>query len=398
MSAATSAVIVGAYNTRQARVLEGETSDTITLAAVQGALADAGVNLADVDGLNVVSGLNFATGAQAFGYALGLPFFWMGRAHPEAAVIEAAHAIESGMCHTVVVAAGEAGIYTDRQTVAPWTRPPNEFIECWGLMTPAEFALSAKEYMWRFGVAPEQIAYIASVIRNNGSRNPEAIYYGRGPYTVADVLASRMVADPYHLLDCAMTGEGGSALVLTTAERARDLPGVAVDVLGGAWDTWAPSYTHPPTYDRVGLWGQQAGDKAFAQSGLVREDVDVFELYDNFSWEIIRYFESLRYCGVGEGADFVAGGAIEVGGRYPIVTDGGTMSHSHTGISQVLQRVVQGVRQLRGTSAANQVPEAEVALVAAVGCVLLLGAQHVPVKSPSSPDATMRKTHACTDH
>jgi len=367
-------VIVGAFNTRQARRLEGETSHTVTLAAVRGALADAGLDIRDVDGLNVLPGLDYQNGTRVFGYALGIPYFWVGRQAPgPAAVLEAAAAIRSGVCDVVLVAAGEAGIHTDASSVAPWTRPANEFIECWGLMTPAEFAMSANEYMHRFSVDPLKVAYIASVIRNNGARNLEAVYYGRGPFTPEDVLASRLIAEPYHLLDCAMTAEGGSALVLTTAERARDLRGRAVHVLGGGSESWGPSYTHPPTYDRVGMLGRRAAERAFAQAGVSRDDVDVFELYDNFSWEIIRYFEAFGYCAVGEGPDFVAGGAIEVGGRYPVVTDGGTMSHSHTGESQRHQRVVQAVRQLRGTTSANQVPDARTALVAALGDVLLLG-------------------------
>lgn len=373
-SSASRAVIVGAFNTRQARVLEGENSDTVTLSAIEGALADAGLGIGDVDGLNILPGLDYQNGTRKFGYALGIPFFWVGRAAPgPAAVIEAVSAIESGVCDTVVLAAGEAGLHTDRSTVAPWTRPAHEFIECWGLMTPAEFALSAQEYMTRFSVDPLKVAYVAAVIRNNGACNPEAVYHGRGPFTPEDILASRLIAEPYHLLDCATTAEGGSALVLTTARRARDLPQVPIEVLGGGSESWGPSYTHPPTYDRVGMLGRRAGDRAFARAGIERSDVDVFELYDNFSWEIVRYFEALRYCEVGAGPDFVADGAIEVGGRYPIVTDGGTMSHSHTGESQRHQRVVQAVRQLRGTSAANQVPDARVALVAALGDVVLIG-------------------------
>ncbi|MFD1237548.1 thiolase family protein [Pseudonocardia benzenivorans] len=346
----------------------------MTLAAIKGALGNAGLTVADVDGLNVLSGLNYRGGADAFGYALGIPWFWTGGFVPSpGAVVEAAAAIERGVCDTVVLASGQAGVYTDRASVAPWARTPNEFIECWGLMTPAEWSLSAQQYMHRFSVAPEKIAYISSVIRNNGARNPEAIYYGRGPYTVEDVLSSRLIASPYRLLDCATVSEGGSAVVMTTAERAADLDVPAVKVLGGAYDSWGPTYTHPSTYERVAMWGRKAADAAFGQAGISRDDVDLFELYDNFSWEIVRYFEALRYCEVGEGPDFVANGAIELGGRYPIVTDGGTMSHSHTGESQRLQRVVQAVRQLRGDSAANQV-EAEIALVVVIGEVLLLGA------------------------
>lgn len=367
-------VIVGAFNTPQARVLDGETSHRVTLAAIKGALADAGLGLEEVDGLNILPGLDYQNGTRVFGYSMGVPYFWVGRQAPgPASVLEAASALRSGVCDVVVLAAGEAGIHTDRASVAPWTRPANEFIECWGLMTPAEFALSAWEYMQRFDVDPLKVAYVASVIRNNGSRNPEAIYYGRGPYRPQDILDSRLIAEPYHLLDCAMTGEGGSALVLTTAERALDLPGQAVRVLGGGSESWGPSYTHPPTYERVGMLGKAAADRAFAQAGLGREDVDVFELYDNFSWEIIRYFEAFGYCDVGEGPDFVADGAIEITGAYPVVTDGGTMSHSHTGESQRHQRVVQAVRQLRGTTSANQVAGARTALVAALGDVVLLG-------------------------
>jgi acetyl-CoA acetyltransferase len=367
------AVIVGAFNTPQARKLDGESSDTITAAAIRGALDDAGLGVRDVTGVNILPGLDYQNGSRKFGYAMGVPYFWAGRAMPGAAsVLEAATAIETGVTDVVVLAAGEAGIHQDTTSTAPWTRPSNEFIECWGLMTPAEFALSAKEYYHRFSVDPAKIAHVAAVIRNNGSRNPEAVYHGRGPFTAEDILASRMVADPYHLLECATTAEGGSALVLTTQERARDLPGVAIDILGGGSESWGPSYTHPPTYDRVGMLGRDAADRAFARAELDRGDVDVFELYDNFSWEIVRYFEAFRYCEVGEGPDLVAGDAIESGGRFPIVTDGGTMSHSHTGESQRIQRVVQAVRQLRGTSAANQVTDARVALVAALGDVVLL--------------------------
>ncbi|GAB7004769.1 thiolase family protein [Nocardioides sp. AN3] len=367
-------VIVGAFNTRQARRLEGQTSDTVTIAAIRGALGQAGLSVRDVTGVNILPGLDYQNGTRKFGYAMGLQYFWAGRAMPgAAAVLEAATAIEAGVTDVVVLAAGEAGIHQDTTSTAPWTRPSNEFIECWGLMTPAEFALSAKEYMHRFAVDPAKVAHVAAVIRNNGARNPEAVYYGRGPFTAEDILASRIVADPYHLLECATTAEGGSALVLTTAERARDLPCVPVAVLGGGSESWGPSYTHPPNYDRVGMLGRDAANRAFARAGIARDDVDLFELYDNFSWEIIRYFEAFGYCDVGEGADFVAGDAIEVTGRYPIVTDGGTMSHSHTGESQRFQRIVQAVRQLRGTSAANQVLDPKIALVAALGDVVLLG-------------------------
>jgi len=367
--------IVGAYNTKQARVLENETSGSITLKAVRGALDDAGLTIKHVDGFNILDGVGGAQRSEAFGYAVGAPTFWSGQAPIGIpAVMEAALAIACGECEVAVVASGQAAIYTDRESVAPWTRPSNEFTECWGQITPAEWALAAQEHMARFGTTEGQLAHVAATIRNNGSRNPEAVYYGHGPFTADDVLASRMIASPYHLLDCAMTAEGGSAVVLAGQDRAKDGPKSPVWVLGAGREWWAPSYTHPPTYDRVGMMGRKAADVAFTQAGLRRDDVDVCEFYDSFSWEIIRYFEALRFCEIGEGGPFVTSGVIDPDGKFPICTDGGLMSHSHTGASQLLQKVVQCVRQLRGESPANQVVNAQVALAAAPqGSVMLLG-------------------------
>lgn len=364
--------IVGVYQTRQARSLEGETSLSLTAESVRGALADAGLGLSDVDGLNVRVGMEGAS--EDFGYQLGLGFFWAGKTMPGPdAVIEAALAINAGMAEVVVLASGQAGLYSDKSATAPWTRPSHEFIETWGLHTPVEWALLAQRHMHLYGGTEEQSAYIAALIRNNGHINPEAVYYGRGPYSPEDILASRMIASPYRLLDCAMTAEGGAALVLTTRERAADLRQRPVRLLGGGIELWGPEYTYPPTYERKGLLGRRAADTAFAQAGIGREDVDVLELYDNFTWEIVRTLEAYRYCEVGEGADYATSGVLEPTGRHPIVTDGGTMSHSHTGESQILQRVIQATRQLRGQSRVNQVRDAEVALAAWPYGLVLLG-------------------------
>jgi acetyl-CoA acetyltransferase len=364
--------IVGLYQTKQARSLEGETSASLTIEAVRGALDDAGLSIGDVDGFNVQIGT--APSSQTFGYqAGGADYFWVGEytCGPDA-VIEAAMAIENGLCEVAVISSAQAGLYTDRASTAPWTRPAHEFTEVWGLMTPAEWALLAQRHMYLYGGTQEQAAYIASVIRNNGSRNPEAIYYGRGPFTPQDVLNSRMVADPYHVLDCATTSEGGAAIVMTSVARARSLRKKPVVLLGGGFETWGQEYAFPPTLERKSLLGKRSADLAFEQAGVLRSDVDVLELYDNFSWEIVLDFEAYGYCGLGEGADFATSGVIEPGGKYPIVTDGGTMSHSHTGYSQILQRVIQAARQLRGESAANQVEGARIALASWTRGVVIL--------------------------
>ena len=244
-----------------------------------------------------------------------------------------------------------------------------------GLYTAAEFALIARRHMHRYGTSEEQMALqmaeVAATIRNNGHVNPEAVYHGRGPFTPADVLSSRMIAEPFRLLDCAMTSEGGCGLLITTAERAADFPGSAVYILGGGLDCVGPAYRHAPSWDLAGRGsdipngyvGRRAARNAFATAGLRPADVDVCELYDPFSFEIIRQFEAFEFCGDGEGGDFVMGGRIGPDGQFPITTDGGLMSYSHGGgVVQLTQRVARGVHQLQKQCRSRQVPDAQVAL------------------------------------
>jgi acetyl-CoA acetyltransferase len=305
------------------------------------------------------------------------------------AVLEVAGAIANGLASTVLISAGSAGVYTDRASTAPWTRPTHEFVAPFGMFTAAEFALIARRHMHLYGTTPEALATVAATIRNNGHVNPEACYFGRGPFTVQDILDSRMVADPFHLLDCSMTAEGGCALVLARGDIARDLAQDPIWVLGGNTDHFGPSYRHPPAWDMGGnvrpdlvdgTVGRRAVETAWQMSGLGPADVDVCEFYDPFSFEIIRQFEAFGFCGTGEGGDYVMSGVIEPGGRHPITTDGGLMSFSHGGATvQLLQRVIRGVQQLRGGCPTMQVEGAEVALCSGGGAgalftdVLLLG-------------------------
>jgi acetyl-CoA acetyltransferase len=297
------------------------------------------------------------------------------------AVLEAAFAIASGMATTVLVATAQAAEYTERNLTAPWTRPSNEFVECWGLYTAAEFALIARRHMHLYGTKPEALAEVAATIRTHGAKNPEAVYYKHGEaVTAAAVLASRLVADPFHLLDCAITSEGGAGLVLTSAERARDLGVTPTYLLGGGIDRQGMSYVGPPVWDRYGEVGGRAARLAFAQAGLGPADVDVAELYDPFSFEIIRQLEAMGFCKPGEGGDFVMDGRIAVGGELPVATNGGLLSFSHAGLAQLLQKPIAAVQQLRGELPKElTVPGAEVAITSNGGAgalfcdVLLLG-------------------------
>lgn len=353
--------------------------------AARGALDAAGVEASDVDGVfgeqcgDVAYRLGLGASATTAISSVGIP-----------AVIEAVQAIASGLCTTALVVSGNAGSYQDRSATAPWTRPTNEWVAPFGLYTAVEFALVAQRHMYQFGTTREQLAMVAATIRNHGHVNPEAVYFGRGPFAPETVLASRMVADPFHLLDCAMTSEGGCALVLTTAERARSLRCVAIGVLGAGFDRIAGSYQIPPSWDLTdargssepaGLIGRRAARMAFRLAGLTPDDVDVAELYDPFSFEIIRQLEAFGFCDVGEGGAFVEDGGIGPGGRLPVTTDGGLMSFSHAGRPQLLQRVARGVHQLQGKARTNQVPDAEVAICSNGGSgalysdVIILGRQ-----------------------
>jgi acetyl-CoA acetyltransferase len=363
------AAIVGVYNTVQARRIEGRTTRSLALESIKGALADAGLALADIDGINAGLGTGHLT------YDLKIGPAWQTMQPGIAMVLEAAAAVEANQANVVVLLDAQAAAYRDRAATAPWTRPSNEWVAPWGMFTAAEFALIARRHMYTYGTTPHQLATVAAAIRSNGSAHPDAVYTGKGEFTPEDVLASRMVADPFHLLDCSTTSEGGCALVVTTLERARDLRKEPVLVLGGGAEYFGPAYQYPPAWDLTGKSGIRDGDigaraarRAFERTGLTPADVDVLEFYDPFSFEIIRQLEALGFCGPGEGGPYVEAGHIAYGGKTPVTTDGGTMSFSHPGASaQMLQRVIRAVQQVRGECVSRQVPGAKIGLATAAG-------------------------------
>jgi acetyl-CoA acetyltransferase len=359
--------IVGAYNTHQARRLPGETMHSLLVDAVFGVCADAGVGVDTIDAL-------VGQGPAELAYDLGLgPVTRAMSSLGIPAIRDAAHLITTGEATTVVVVTAGAGLLLDDGATAPWTRPTNELVVSYGLFTAAEFALMARRHMLTFGTTPEQLATVAATIRNNGHVHPGAVYSGRGPFTAADILDSPMIAEPFHLLDCSTTSEGGCAVLLTRADMVGDGVHPPVYILGSASDSFGQAYSQAPSWDLrgassgndvpAGYVGRRAARTVFRQSGLGHDDVDVCEFYDPFSFEIIRQFEAFGFCADGEGGPMVTSGAIAPGGRWPVTTDGGTMSFGHAGIStQQIQRVIRGVQQMRGNCSTMQVANAEVAL------------------------------------
>ncbi|WP_420638853.1 thiolase family protein [Candidatus Poriferisocius sp.] len=363
--------IVGVATTEMARRLD-TTSAEISLRAALTALDDAGLTPADVDGVVArwpgPGGTVFQPGSADWAEVFGQPLRWVCDTYPQGVpgALDAAAAVAAGLCEVALVFGGQAGVM-GAAGVADYTRPDNEFLACWGSLTAAQFALVAQVYRHRFGPDPEQVAAVAATIRNAGHRNPAAVMAGRGPYTAADVLASPLVTEPFRLLDLCLATEGAAAMVITSIERARDLPRPPVTILGGGAEWHRQQYVNPPRYEEVWPLGADAARRAFGLAGLTPADVDVFGLYDINTYEVIRQFEMLGLCGEGEGAAYLAEVGIGLGGGHPTNTDGGLLSYAHIGWGGPTLKVVEAVRQLRGTAGGGQVPGAEVALVTGAG-------------------------------
>jgi acetyl-CoA acetyltransferase len=375
---ARAATIVGVFKTRQARTLPDRTSQDIVIEAVKGAVADAGLTPRDVDGAAIDWPGPGGAPRDAENWAMYLkqPLAWVDSHHLDTAgvrgVLKAAAAVEMGLCEVAVVGSGRAGPFSI-DGIAPGANMSLEFAEPFGSSVMAQFALVAIRHMHEFGTTAEQIAHVSATIRNHGDDDPEAVMFGAGPYTAADVLASPMIASPFHRLDCCLMNEGGAALVITTAARARDLPAHPVRILGGGMEFFQGNYANPPLYRAMRDLGRQAAVRAFGNAGVTAADIDVFSLYDPVSFEVLRQFEMLGLCAEGEGGAFCAGGRLTLQGSCPTNLDGGMLAGSWTGTGQLTLKVIEAVRQLRRVNGALQVANAELALVSNAGS----GAQHI---------------------
>jgi acetyl-CoA acetyltransferase len=363
--------LAGIGRTKMARTLDTTTLGAC-LEAARLAVADAGLQLTDIDGIAArwpgPGGTVFHPGSADWSKLLGIPLRWVGDTYPQGipALLDAAAAIVTGQCASVLIVGGQAGVLGG-PAVASYTRPDNEFVACWGSLTAAQFALVAQVYLHRFGPDRERLASIAATIRTMGSANPDALLSGRGEISARDVLASPVIAEPFHLLDLCLANEGAAAVVVTSLDRARDSPHGAVRLLGGGCEWYRQQYVDPPRYDDVGRIGADAGARSFAMAGVSPADVDVLELYDVNTFEVVRQVETLGWCGEGEGVDFLVDAGIGPTGRVPVNTDGGLMSYSHIGWGAPTLKLIEAVRQLRGSAGVGQVEGAEIALATGAG-------------------------------
>ncbi len=281
-----------------------------------------------------------------------------------------ASAIRDGACDTALVtygsdqlsrmgrSLGTGGFQRAGQRVAG----PVQYEVPYGNSLVGSYAMHAQRHMHEFGTTSEQLAEIAVGVREYAGLNPNAIY--RDPITVDDVVNSRMVADPLHKLDCCAITDGGGAFIMTTAERAKDLPQPPVYVLGAAGAQTHWNISQQP--DFTSSAGALAGPIAFEQAGLTPDDVDMLMFYDSFTITCLILLESIGFVPRGEGGPFVAEGHLKRGGKWPLNTDGGGLSSCHPGMRGIFL-IIEAARQLRGQAGEAQVPDCNVALAAGSG-------------------------------
>lgn len=352
--------------------------------AASRALADAGLRREDIDGF-MSTGTGLLPPVEVAEY-LGLRPTWVdstgvGGSTWLTMVEHAAAAIEAGLARNVLIVYGSttrADLKRRLRTanLAFSARGPAQFDAPYGLTLIAKYAMTTRRHMHVYGTTLEQLAQIAVDTRYNASLNPDAYY--RDPITVDDVNSGPVIADPLTKLHCCIRSDGGGAVVVTSADRARDLAKPPVYLLGSGT---AISHTTMSQWEDMTVSPAAiSGKLAFQRAGLRPEDVDVCEFYDAFTIMVLMTFEALGFCAPGEGGAFVEGGTMRVDGRLPTNTDGGGLSACHPGMRGIFL-IVEAVRQLRGEAGPRQVPGAQVACVNGTGgwfsscTTLLLGTE-----------------------
>jgi len=338
--------------------------------AVRTAAADAGLATSELDGLTSFadppgesSVLQLALGMRALRFAATA---WSGRGGGSCgAVALAAAAVESGHADAVAVVRSLCQGRSRRYGRSHAGRTHTNFNAPFGLFGPPQMlALALQRYDHQWGLDPEAMYEVAQTCNDNAQRNPRAVMRGR-VLNRESYFASRMIADPLRLFDCCQESDGACAVIVTTLERARDLPGKPVLIAAAsqyAEAGWTTGYmgSHNVPIGDYGTGGQVAlARHLYQRAGIGPEDIDVIEFYDHFTGMVVIALEDFGFCARGAGSAHVRAGHIRAGGSTPLNTAGGCLAEAYV---HGLNQVVEGVRQVRGTSTA-QVPEVGHALV-----------------------------------
>jgi len=341
--------------------------DLIGQAAVA-AVRQAGLRMSDIDGLfshSAFFGMPNVMTAQYLGIrprytdstAIGGSSFVAHLHH-------AAAAIHAGLCDCALIVYGSvqrsAGGLIASGPTDIWYERVHRLVQPVGA-----YALAAARHMHEYGTTRQQLAEVAVSARKWAQLNPAA--FMRDELTVDDVLSARMVSSPLGVRDCCLITDGGGAVVVTSAERAADLPGPPVYVLGAAEAHWNMNISQMA--DLTATAASESGGRAMRLAGVTPADIDVVELYDAFTINTILFLEDLGFCPKGEGGAFVSEGRIAPGGELPVNTNGGGLSCCHPGMYGIFT-IIEAVRQLRGEAGERQVPDAHTAVAHGNGGVL----------------------------
>lgn len=347
---------------------------TLQSQAVTRALNDAGLTLADVDGI-ATTGISRFSATQLADYFSIEPTWtdstFAGGSAYEMMVARAAQAIMAGQATTVVIsfASNQRSAKTRRLGgVHELHIPEAQFEEPYDVLYPASYyAMAAEQYLHKFGRTREQLAEVAVAAREWALLNPKAYRYGQGSITAEEVLNSKMLSSPLTVADCCLVTDGGGAIVLTSIDRAKDLPHIPVEVMGYGELTTNTSFT--TVEDLTAPGAIASGKDAFARAGITHSDVDVLQVYDSFTITAALSVEALGFCGRGEVLDFIADGRIRPGGELPLNTSGGGLSYCHPGQYGILL-LVEAARQLRGEAGDRQVRDAQIAVAHGTGGIM----------------------------
>jgi len=345
--------VVGVGTTRYGKLPDHDAYD-LGVWALDEALADAGLTHRDIDGLIV----NRIADYQRFGEITGIdPAFVTitpGQGRFSGICIEMACAvIAAGMARTVALVYGNDGRSAGDRYGGASDLYGSGGAGLWfpyGMTSPGAFhALMAQRHMALYGTTADQLGEIAVTFRRHAALNPGAVM--RAPFSLADYHASRLICAPLHLLDYCLINDGGVAMILTAAERARDLKAPPVTIAGFGQATALAGSSFPPEdFWRAPM--QQVAADVRAMSGLSQADMDALMIYDNFTPTVLFALEGFGFCPVGESGRFVSDGRLRLGGALPTNTSGGHLSESYM---QGWALNVEAVRQLRGSCGARQV-------------------------------------------
>jgi acetyl-CoA acetyltransferase len=345
------AVVVGVGESDAVGVLPDRSALQLHAEACRNALADAGIEKVEVDGL-FTAGLT----TTELGEYLGIRPVFADGTHVGGAsfVIHLGHAVEAlqaGLCHVALISHGQSGRSRVGAPMSPlYGVNQQQFEAPYGLPAPVgAYAMACARHMHQYGTTHEQLAEIAVATRKWAALNPRALM--RDPLTIDDVLNSRWIAWPLHLLDCCLVTDAGGAVVVTTTARARDARTKPVAVLGHG-----EHHTHSMISQMPDLTtgpGVVSGRAAFDMAGVRPDEIDVAEIYDSFTYTVLLSLEDLGFCAKGEGGAFVSGQRTAPGGPFPLNTQGGGLSYTHPGMFGVFT-IVEAVRQLRSDYGRDQ--------------------------------------------